>query len=75
MHCIPGSLYSINLHGTAVVVSLEGSKVVGPHSVQNSSLFLHPLVGVADPARLAWHTHRDPREEGGERREERGRGE
>ena len=42
---------------------------MGPHSVQNSSLFPHLLVGVVAPARQALHTHRDPGEKkGGERR-------
>ena len=41
---------------------------MGPHFVQNSSLFPHLLVGMVAPARLAWHTHRDPGEKkGGER--------
>ena len=40
-----------------------------PHSVQNSSLFPHLLVGMVAPARQALHTHRDPGEKkGGERR-------
>ena len=48
---------------------------MGPHSVQNSSLFPHLLVGVVAPARLVLHTHRDPGEkEEGERVEGRSEG-
>ena len=46
---------------------------MGPRSVQNSSLSPHLLVGVAAPARLALHTHRDPGKKEEVRREERRR--